>query len=297
MKSVTKAHFALLGANLIYALNYSVAKDVMGRGYVPPFAFILFRIIGATLLFWALAGLSNEKVDRRDHWRIALCAIFGIAANQLMFFAGLAKTTEINAAIIMTSNPVLVLLMARIIIGEALSWTKSLGICLGIGGAAYLILGNGSLTAGSETIAGDLLIFGNATSYGIYLILVKSLMKKYDAITVIRWVFTYGLIYVIPFGLFQIDQVNWDMPVDIVLQIGYVIVFTTFFAYVLNVFALKNVSPTVVSAYIYLQPLLATIIALMRGADVLSAEKVVSAVCIFAGVYLVSLKLKKVEKG
>lgn len=293
MNGTIKAHLALLGANLIYALNYGIAKDVMGDGYLLPFVFILFRVVGACLLFWGISFFGKkESVDKKDFGRLILGGVFGVAANQLMFFEGLSMTSEISASIIMTTNPILVLLMAAIFLKEKLRWKRIIGIILGFSGAAYLILNNIDSTKAQNAL-GDLFIFLNAASYGIYLIIVTPLMKKYNPLTVIRWVFTFGLVFVIPFGYGQIEHINWNMPSDIILKISFVIVFTTFFAYVFNIYALKNVSPTVVSAYIYLQPFLTTIIALfLRDSDSLSLDKIISAILIFGGVYMVSKKAK-----
>lgn len=295
MNSNLKAHLALFAANLIYALNYGLAKDVMTEGYLMPFVFILFRALGAALLFWGLALLGKrEKIAKKDFPLLVICGLFGVAGNQLLFFEGLSMTSEISAAIIMTTNPILVLIMAVIFLKEHLRWKRILGILLGISGAIYLILSK-NISAGKPTSAlGDLFIFLNAASYGIYLILVTPLMKKYSPFTVIRWVFTFGLIFVIPFSYGQIEHINWDMPLDIILKIGFVIVFTTFFAYVFNIYALKNVSPTVVSSYIYLQPLLTTLIAIfIRDSDTLTWDKIISAIAIFTGVYLVSRKVNR----
>ncbi len=293
MNGNLKAHLALFGANLIYALNYGLAKDVMGDGYLLPFVFILFRATGACLLFWGISFFGKkESVEKKDFGRLILGGVFGVAANQLMFFEGLSITSEISAAIIMTTNPILVLVMAAIFLKEKLRWKRILGIIIGLAGAVYLILSKNIDNTKASSALGDLFIFLNAASYGIYLIIVTPLMKKYSPFTVIRWVFTFGLLFVVPFSFGQIEHINWDMPTDIILKIGFVIVFTTFFAYVFNIYALKNVSPTVVSTYIYLQPLLTTLIAIfLRDSDSLTLDKIISAILIFAGVYLVSRKV------
>lgn len=291
MSSNLKAHAALFSANLIYAANYGIAKDVMGGGFVHPYTFILFRAIGACLLFWAWWYFSRkEYVEKRDYFRLILGGLFGVATNQLLFFQGLSLTNEISASIIMTTNPILVLVMAAFILKEKLTAKKILGILIGLAGAIYLIATKKS--SGKEaSMLGDLLILLNATSYGLYLIIITPLMKKYNPFTVVRWVFTFGLVFVLPFGLYKIGETNWEMNYEIVLKILYVVVFTTFFAYVFNISALRQVSPTVVSAYIYLQPLLTTIIAIMiRQSDTLTWDKILSALLIFTGVYLVSVK-------
>lgn len=295
MKNIITAHLALLGANLIYGVNYSVAKLIM-PSYIEPFGFIFCRALGALLLFWALhLFVKSEKIERKDFLRLLICGAFGVAGNQLSFFYGLNITTPINAAIIMTCNPILVLIMSAIILKERISVMKITGIFLGLVGAAGLILFNRELTISESTILGDLFIFINASSYAIYLVLVKPLMKKYQPITVIKWVFLFGFIFVFPFGFNQFNDINWQtFETTTWLVFLFVIVATTFLAYLFNIYALKIVNPSVVSIYIYSQPVVATIVALIIGQDQLSLLKIVAALLIFTGVFLVSRKPKKV---
>ena len=282
-----RAHIALLFANIIYALNYGWAKDVMEGGYLEPFAFILIRAIGATLLFWVVSLFFSERVENKDKLKLLLCGIFGVAANQLLFFKGLDQTTRINASIIMVASPIIVALFSAVLIKEKPSATRIVGILLGLTGACFIILQGESNNQGASLI-GNLLIVLNATSYGLYLVLVKPLMKKYSPITVVKWVFTFGLIIVTPFGLTEIDTIVWEMPNDILLKVGFVVIFTTFFTYLFNIYGVKRVSPTVVSSYIYLQPIVTSIIAAFSGTETITIMMVISSIIIFIGVYLVS---------
>ena len=284
-----KAHAALFAANLIYGLNYSVAKDVMPE-YIQPFGFILLRVLGASLLFWFFHSLlSNEKIDKKDWPRIALCGLFGVAMNQLLFFAGLNITTPINAAIIMTSNPILVIIAASIILHEVITKQKILGLSLGVIGALLIIIFKADFSFDSTTWPRDVMILMNAASYGVYLVIVKPLMTKYQPLTIIKWVFTFGLLYVIPFGFYDFMAIEWSsFTTTIWLETAFVVICTTFFAYLLNIFALKKLQPSTVSTYIYTQPVLASFFAIIMGKDELSLVKIVGAVLIFTGVYIVS---------
>jgi drug/metabolite transporter (DMT)-like permease len=288
------AHLAVLGANVIYGITFTVAKDVMPQ-YLTPNAFILVRVSGALLLFWLLSSLLklNEKIEKRDWFRLAVAGVFGVAANQLLFFQGLSLTTPINAAIIMTVNPVMVLLIAAVVLRNKVTKTKILGIVLGLSGAMLLntyIRGEWVIPSFSnETAFGDFLVFLNATAYAIYLVIIKPVMQKYNPVTVIKWIFTFGFIYVLPFGVMQIQAVEWNsIPNSILGEIAFVVIATTFLAYLFNIYGLKKLSPSVVSIYIYLQPFLATLVALLWGRDDLNLIKIVSAGFIFSGVYLVS---------
>ena len=296
MDRTIKAHIALFIANLIYAANYTIAKEAM-PAYVMPFGFILLRVSGAFILFWSVhAFMPKERITNRDLLRLAVCAVFGVAINQLLFFKGLSITTPINASIIMTINPVMVLIFAAIIIKESINIRKVIGIITGLIGAVLLITNNGEFSFSNQTSIGDGLVFINATSYGLYLVLVKPLMDKYSAFTIIKWVFLFGFIYVLPFGLEEVLHVDWaNMPYNIFLAVGFVVVFTTFFAYLLNILALKELSPSIVSYYIYLQPVLATVIALSFEKDVITFEKGIAALFIFLGVFLISYSSKKTD--
>jgi drug/metabolite transporter (DMT)-like permease len=292
------AHLALLSVNLIYAVNYSFAKDVM-PDYIMPSGFILLRVIGALLLF-SLSYLLfiKERIERKDVFRLAICGVFGVAINQLLFFEGLNLTTPINAAIVMTINPILVILLSFLIIKEVITFRKSLGILLGLVGASILILTAGGVDLSSNHQTGNLFVFINASSYALYLVIVKPMIEKYHPITVMFYVFGFGLLYVLPFGFTNLGDVDWSIiPNTVYLEIAFVVVFTTFIAYLLNSVALKELSPTTVSIYIYLQPILATLFAVFWGVDSLDNQKIIAAILIFFGVYLVSVRsLKNIKE-
>ena len=295
MKRIFFAHIALFIVNLIYALNYTIAKDVM-PGYIEPSGFILLRVLCGVFLFSFFYLLFiKESVEKKDFFRLALCGLFGVAINQLFFFEGLNLTTPINAAIIMTVNPVLVIIISALLIGEKITVKKIIGIVLGIIGAGALILNSGSVSFDNDFFIGNILVLINATSYAIYLVLVKGLMKKYNPLTVMFFVFLFGLFFVLPFGYQDLNSINLDsFTNDIYLKILFVVVCTTFIAYLLNAFALKSLNPSIVSIYIYLQPVLASVIAILYNSDTIDYIKIVSSIFIFIAVFLVSIPTKKV---
>jgi len=287
-------HIALFAVNLIYALNYSIAKDVM-PDYIGPSGFILLRVIGGSFLFFlTYIFFIKEKVNSPDIVRLIFCGLFGVAINQLFFFEGLNLTTPINAAIIMTVSPILVIVFSAIIIKEKITIRKIFGIFLGLTGAATLILKSGAISLDNDYFIGNFLVFVNATSYSIYLVIVKGLMTKYNPITVMFYVFSFGLIFVFPFGISELSNVSLEIfTLEIFLKVGFVVICTTFLAYLFNAFALKSLNPSVVSIYIYLQPVLATVIAIILKSDSLDLVKIISSVFIFSAVFLVSMPSKK----
>lgn len=295
-RTLLLAHLALVAVALIYGLNYSIAKDVMPT-YIQPRGFILVRVAGALVLFNLLYFLSpREKIERKDLFRLLAAGFFGVAANQILFFEGLNITTPISAAVIMTTNPIMVLSLSAIFLKVPLNLAKILGIAVGISGALVLISKGGSIAAvfrEGESL-GNLLVMLNALSYASYLVVVKPLMAKYKPLTVIYWVFTMGVLFVVPTGWSQFTEIEWaTMPSVIYAEVGFVIVGTTFLAYLLNIYALKTVSSTTVSFYIYLQPLIAGVSAILLGKDQLELSMFLAAGLIFSGVYLVSFHKRK----
>lgn len=285
----TKAYAAAFLVALIYGLNYTIAKDVMPT-YVKPFGLILLRVLGATILFWGVSFFTpKQKIEKSDFLRIFIAAIFGVCVNMLAFFKGLSLTSPINASVIMVNTPIIVLILSTIILKERITIIKFFGILIGLLGAILLILYGKSITPGDNPLYGNILVFVNALCFGLYLIIVKKLTQKYDVITLVKWLYLFGLILVIPFGLNDVLAIQWHyIPTPIYLSIAFVLIFTTFFAYLLNIIALKSLKPTTLSAFIYLQPLIASAYALLTNKDSLNVIKIIAAILIFSGVYLVT---------
>lgn len=283
------AHLSVLVANLIYGANYTIAKGVM-PDYIGPFGFIFLRVISASIIFWVIdIFFKSPRMETKDLGRLILCGLFGVATNQLLFFKGLSITAPINASLMMTTNPIMVMIVAAIILREKVSLRKVSGIIIGILGAVSLIIFGKQFNFQQGDVLGDLLILINSISFGIFLIIVKPLMQKYPPITVMKYVFVFGSLFVIPFGYDEFNRIEFkDFPTHIWLAVSYVVIITTVVVYLLNTFALKNLSPTSVSSYIYLQPVFATMFAILLGKDSLHLMHIISSVLIFTGVYLVT---------
>lgn len=294
MNRKIKSHIALTLVAIFYGLNYLIAKDVMPH-YVGAFGFIVVRIIGASILFWALGLFVKDKIAKEDFPRLMLSALFGVGINMMLFFKGLSYTTPINASIIMVSNPIIVLVIAAIILKERITKRKLLGIIIGAIGAISLIAYGKEVNLSGENVKlGNLMVLINAASYALYLVVVKPLMQKYHPITISKWIFLFGFFIVIPFGYTEFMEISWQtMPLEMLLRVGYVIMFTSFFAYLLNIYALKTIKASTVSFYIYLQPIIATGASIYLGKETLMLHEVISAATIFFGVYLVNTKNHK----
>lgn len=280
---------------LIYGVSFTIAKDVMPL-YIKPYGFILLRVFGATILFWISSfALKKETILKSDFIRILIAAVFGVVLNMLTFFKGLSLTTPISGAVIMVTTPILVLILSNIILKEKITSLKIIGIIIGLIGATFLILYGKDLTNGTNALLGNFLIFINATSYACYLILVKKLTVKYHPLHLAKWLYSFGLILIIPFGIKQLNEIQFEaLPTIIILKILFIIVFTTFITYLFNLIAIKKLKPTTVSIFIYLQPFFATVYALIVKSDSLNNVKIIATLLIFAGVYLV-IKPQKIN--
>tara|TARA_R110002049_G_scaffold35191_3_gene113762 strand:- start:4277 stop:5191 length:915 start_codon:yes stop_codon:yes gene_type:complete len=299
--NIYKAHFALLGANLIYGANYIIAKGIMPQK-ISPNAFVFIRLASCIILFWGIKFLFvKEKVERKDFLRLALCGLLGASANMLFFFHGINLTSPVDASIIMTTTPVIVLIFSFIILKEPLTKNKLIGITIAGIGAIFLIL-YGNKAAGTSSFLGNLFVFLNASSYGLYLVIAKTLMKKYHAITVISWMFLFGSIFVTPIAFNDFANTNFKaFTTNTYFVIGYVVLFTTFLAYLFNVYALKFVTPSVTSSYIYLQPVISFLMVSLYAYILMKDEyaqdiniiKILSCLMVVIGVYIISKRPKK----
>ncbi|MBC7846881.1 MAG: EamA family transporter [Flavobacterium sp.] len=297
---MSKRTLALVAAtivSIIYGMTFTIAKDVMPN-YVQAYGFIIMRVGGTAILFWLVwfftrtsKNIPNEKIDPVDYPRIFWAAFFGVALNMLAFFKGLSLTSPISASVLMVSTPIIVLVLSAIILKERMQKRMIFGIILGLIGTAFLILYGKSVGNASNASLGNFLVFINATSYGLYLVIVKKLMDKYNAFTFVKWIYSIGFIMVLPFGWSQFQVVDWaSMPMDIYWKIGFVVVFSTFFTYLLNLLSMRELKPTTIAVFVYLQPFFATVFAISLGKDELTLVKIISAILIFTGVYLVTQK-------
>ena len=296
MRNPLRVHAALFFVALIYAANYSLSKDVMPK-YMGPFGIVTLRIVGAALFFAIIkyfVAPQDKIIGRADNLRTIICGVLGIGVNQLLFFSGLNLTSPISASLLQTIAPIVVVIASALLLSERITLPRVLGIGVGMVGAGLLILGRNSQAAVyPQAPLGNLFILANATVFGIYLVLSAPLMRKYHAFTVLARVFLVGAFIAVPVGWRDAVQADYaHFPLYIWLEIGYMVVFLTILAYLLNNWALKYASPALLGVYIYPQPVLAVLIAVALGKDHLTWGKAGQAALIFLGVWLVSWKRK-----
>lgn len=292
MNNRALAILAAISEATIYGLNHTIAKGVMPL-YIKPFGFILLRVTGATILFWLISlWFPKEKIATSDWLRLIACAVFGMVINMLLFFKGLSLSTPINSSVIVTITPILVLVLSSYLLREKITWLKVSGIFLGLSGALMLVLFSEEIRQDAPNIPlGNLLFMVNAFSFGIYLILVKPLASKYHPITLMKWLFLIALVVNFPLTISEFTEVKWQqLPSPAIWSLVFVVLGTTFSTYLLNIFAIKQLSPSTLSSFIYLQPLIAIIFAIVMGTDELNLLKVAAGSLVFVGVYLVTKK-------
>jgi drug/metabolite transporter (DMT)-like permease len=290
----TWAHLSLLGANIIYGLNFSIAKAVMPE-HIKPFALVALRSISAAALFWFTSlFMPKEPVNRKDLLYLFVCSFFGVVINQTLFLVGLNMTTPINSSIILSTNPIFAFIFAALILKERITFLKGTGLAIGLSGVLLLILQNGMPDLGSSTFLGDIFSMVNTISWAFYTVVIKRMLEKYHPVTVMKWTFLFGMLTNIPVGYHQWSTMDWaSIPLVSWLQIGFVIVGATYLGYLLIIFGLRRLSPTIVSTYTYTQPVIAAYLATLMGQDHIDVVMIASAFLIFAGVFVVSFQKKE----
>ncbi|HVG12420.1 MAG TPA: DMT family transporter [Flavisolibacter sp.] len=299
MKNTTKAHLAVLGTNLFFAANFSFVK-LISPHFIKPFALNGLRVGVSVLLFWViwLAGKTPAGIQRKDVGRFVLCALTGVAINQMLFIKGLTMTSTVHASLLMLTTPLLIAVFAFLVLKEMVTKSKVAGLVLGIGGALLLILSKENTAHAANYLLGDILILVNAISYSVYFILVKPLMERYSPLQVIRWVFTIGMFMVLPFAWSELGDLQFRVfgPGEFA-ALAAVIITGTFLAYLFNAYGIQHLGAGITGTYIYTQPLFAVLIATFLLGEELSAAKTIAALMIFTGVYLVSFKKTKARSS
>ena len=287
------ALIAAFGATTIYGMNHTIAKVVMPH-YIGPFGFIMLRVVGACILFWLVSFfMPKETIEKKDFLKITITAFFGMCINMLMFFKGLQLSTPINSGVIVTLTPIIILVLSATFLKERLTLLKVLGIILGFIGAILLIIYGNTIKAinAPNVSLGNIMLLINAISFGTYLVMVKSLTKKYSTVTLMKWMFLLGVFYTFPFTINEFMEVSWNsLPFEAIWRMSFVVLGTTFLTYMLNVYALKTLPATTIGAFTYLQPIITIVYAVITGNDILDSVKILACGLVFLGVYLVSKK-------
>ena len=293
---MTWAHLSLLAANIIYGLNYSIAKAVIPDP-IKPLALVSLRSGITALLFWITSFfIPKEPVKNKDLLYLFVVSFFGVVINQTLFIVGLNLTSPINSSIIQSINPIFAFVFAALILKEKITFLRGTGLAVGFSGVMLLILQNGTPDISSSSFLGDIFTLMNTLSWAFYTVIIKRMLEKYHPVTVMKWTFLFGIFTNIPVGYGQLSTTDWSAITLVAwLEIGFVVVIATYLGYLLISFGLKRVSPTIVSIYTYLQPVIAAYLATIMGQDRIDFVMIFSALLIFAGVFIVSRQKNRAE--
>jgi len=283
------AHIAIIVANLFFGLNNPISRSLMPE-IIDPIALTYFRLVGGAILFWAsIVFVKYEKVPFKDIILLFFAAFFSLSVNQIPFYYGLSKTSPIDASIVVSTLPIVSMLLAALIIKEPITFKKALGVIVGASGALFLILSEDISKVGSGNLVGNLIVFCAVISFALYLNLFKKLISRYSPFTIMRWMFLFAAIQTYPFCHSYIEAVN---PLifngSVMLRVAYIIIFATFISYILLGAAQKNLLPTTLSMYNYTQPIIASLATIAMGLDAFGYDQLISIILVFVGVYIVT---------
>ena len=294
MKSSTNisGHIACFMAYAIFGVNIIVCKDLTSGHLISPMGIFTLRSLGAGLMFWILSlFLPAEKVEKKDYLKILAAAFLGYFVTQLTFLVAIPDVTPMHCSIISSMSPIYTMFIAAVVLKEPLSWKKAGGVVLSLCGILFLIFNNASGTSGASEskLSGIFLMFLNSLSFSLYLGIFKPVIAKYSVVTFMKWIFLFSALMSLPLSLREVASLEWTkIPSVQMWELGFLIVFATFVSYFLIPFGQKRIRPTLVSMYSYIQPIIATIISIILCMDILTWQKLMAALMVFAGVFIVS---------
>jgi len=287
-----KGHILILITNILFAVNMPISKYLLPT-HVPPEGLTIMRMAFACVMFWIVSLFTvKEKVPLKDLGMLFVCALCGVGINQGLFIVGLNRSSPVDASIIATAVPIFVLLLAAVILKEPITRKKSFGVFMGVSGGLLLVFSSTHTADSISSLDGDVMMIVSGLMYAIYLVLSKPLSLRYSSVTMMKWMFLFSTLITLPFAIESI----WNTPAfhkevfdgQELGAIFFVLFGATFVPYLLIPLALKRIRPTTVSMYNYIQPIVASFIAVCIGQDSFSVTKLVSAALVFSGVYLVT---------
>jgi drug/metabolite transporter (DMT)-like permease len=281
-------HLALVAVQIFFATWPIVGKLTLKT--LPSVALVGFRVAGAAVVLVLLAQMTGNlsMIAAKDWPLLIVSGALGLVFNQWLFVKGLSLTTAINATLLSTSIPVSTLLVGMFLGTDRVTWRRMSGIGLAAAGVMYLIGPVRSEFSHANRI-GDLLIVANSLCYGAYIAVSKDLLRRYSALTVITWIFIIGSVATILPGVVSLRQIDLrSVPLLVWIELAYIILIPTAITYYLNAWALARVPPSTVAVYIYLQPLIAFVVAPIILGEALGLRAIISTLLIFGGVFLVT---------
>lgn len=282
-----QAHLSLLAAELFWGLMAPIGKDAMLHG-IDNISLISFRVAGAAILFWLTSIFVRERIPWKHVLYLAGAALLGVVFNQCLFTLGLSFTSPINSSIVTTSMPIFAMILSFLILKEPITWMKAGGVAIGCAGAVFLILSSAQGGGKAGNIWGDLMCVGAQFSFALYLALFNPLIKKYNVVTINKWMFTWSAIFILPFSSFHVASLPWaEIATKTWFEAGFVVIFGTFLSYLLAVVGQRVLRPTVVSVYNYVQPIVSVAVSVATGLGIFTFRHAIAIILVFTGVWMV----------
>ncbi len=296
-QSVT-GHIACFLAYAIFGFNIIVCKDLTAGRLISPLAIFCLRSVGAGALFWIISLFTpKEKVEKKDYLRIFAASILGFFVCQITFLVGIPHITPMDCSVLSAISPIYTMIIAAIVLKEPITWQKAGGVIISFAGIIYLIVSRTSADGTAETsLFGILMIVLNSLSFSLYLGIFKPLIGKYSVVTFMKWIFLFAFVMSVPFSAGEIVTLQWSaVPAIQLAELAYLIICATFITYFLIPVGQKRIRPTLVSMYSYVQPIIAIVISISVGLEILTWQKVLAAIMVFGGVVVVSYSKSRVE--
>ena len=292
-----QGHIALLCSSVFFGLNFVISKEVLS--VISPVGLNALRFLAGALAFWGISFfMKSEKVTRRDLLILFGGSALGLMLNQILFVQGLSRTSAINASIISTTVPMLTMIFSAMILKEPISWLKIIGVIIGGVGALFLILNSIHGFDKQSSLLGDLLCLGSCAAYSTFLVITKPISQRYSPVTVMKWMFLFAVVLIIPFSIHSITIIDFaGLGTQNWLSLGFVLIFATIIPYFLIPVAQKRLRPTTQAMYNYVLPIVATALAVITGTGTLTVTKVIASVLVFIGVFIVTRSNSGADEG
>jgi len=293
-----EGHLIICLVNVIFGLNMVVSKSIL-PDKISPEGLTLARVLFACAAFWITSFFSRrEKIEKKDLFMLFICSMTGIVLNQGAFLKGLNSTSPVDASVLTTCSPMFVIVLAFFFLKEPITLKKAAGVLIGASGAIFLILSGNHSGGSASSMSGNMLIITGGLMYAVYLTIAKPLTLKYSSVTIMKWMFLFAAIVLLPFEYEEmLESPSFIAPYNpqTLWSIFFVLFGATYLAYMMIPMALKRIRPTTLSMYNYLQPLIASLVATFIGQDTITWEKIISAMLIFSGVYLVTISKSRAD--
>jgi len=295
-KKKLTGHIALFTANLIFGLNNPISRTLMPE-ILSPYTLTFFRLSGGMFLFWILSlFVKTEKVPAKDILLLFFASLFALTLNQLPFFVGLSMTSPIDASIVVTMLPIMTMILAAIFIKEPITLMKAVGVLVGASGALIIVFNNNTVHVGKSNLWGNIIVFAAVSSFAVYLTLFKNLISRYSSVTIMKWMFLFGTLVCLPFCYKPLAQTNFSLlTTGTYWRIAYMVLMATFMGYLLIPIGQKVLRPTTLSMYNYVQPIVASLLAVFIGIDTFGYEQALAGILVFSGVYIVTQSKSKAQ--